>query len=146
MPKQHPTMVTTTLQGDGVTIKYDATKPNRSDAVGKAYKLVDGRGVLVADGDEIHGKVLAVEDNQKFTAAYQFGGLNFPLGDSATVSTDKGIVGALDADGNPGFVKAAPDINAAASDQAALVTSINAHLKGKGTVLDFDTENALVAM
>ena len=35
--KEHPFLVTTTLQGDGVTIKYDVTKPNRSDAVGKAY-------------------------------------------------------------------------------------------------------------
>ena len=36
--KEHPFVVTTTLKGDGTTIKYDITKPNRSDAVGKAYK------------------------------------------------------------------------------------------------------------
>ena len=45
--KEHPFLVTTTLQGDGVTIKYDVTKPNRSDAVGKAYTInADGRQSL----------------------------------------------------------------------------------------------------
>ena len=52
--KEHPFLVTTTLQGDGVTIKYDVTKPNRSDAVGKAYRMnADGKAELVGDGDPI---------------------------------------------------------------------------------------------
>ena len=57
--KEHPFVVTTTLRGDGLTIKYDITKPNRSDAVGKAYKYnrTTGKAELVADGDEIDGKV-----------------------------------------------------------------------------------------
>ena len=48
--KEHPFVVTTTFQGDGRTIKYDATKPGRSDAVGKAYKLNGDTAELVADG------------------------------------------------------------------------------------------------
>ena len=47
--KEHPFVVTTTLKGDGTTIKYDVTKPNRSDAVGKAYRMnADGKAELVA--------------------------------------------------------------------------------------------------
>ena len=58
--KEHPFVVTTTtLKGDGVTIKYDVTsKPNRSDAVGKAYRMnADGKAELVGDGEEFDGKV-----------------------------------------------------------------------------------------
>ena len=59
MLKEHPFLVTTTFQGDGTTIKYDITKPNRSEAVGKAFKINDdGKGELVDDGDEIDGKVI----------------------------------------------------------------------------------------
>ena len=80
MLKEHPFLVTTTFQGDGDTIKYDITKPNRSDAVGKAFRInpTTGEGELVDDGAEIDGKVIAVDDDHKFTGAYMFGGLTLP--------------------------------------------------------------------
>ena len=150
MLKEHPFVVTTTFQGDGDTIKYDITKPNRSDAVGKAYKInpTTGLGELVDNGDEIDGKVLSVDDDNKFTAAYMFGGLRLPLGSGATVTRGDKVVGALGAGSAKGYVKAAtkPTADIAATYSEAEVQSIVDSLKGKGTVLDFDTTEALIAL
>ena len=167
MLKEHPFLVTTTFQGDGTTIKYDITKPNRSDAVGKAFKINDdGKGELVGDGDEIDGKVIAVDDDHKFTAAYMFGGLRLPLGENATVTRGDKVVGALGASNAKGHVKALPDLSlpsdladvSAAATQAehnAVRKAVNdlkaqveelAGLKGKGTVIESDTTHALVAI
>jgi len=176
MLKEHPFLVTTTFQGDGDTIKYDATKPNRSDAVGKAFKInADGKGELVGDGDEIDGKVISVDDDHKFTGAYMFGGLNFPLGENQTVARGDKLVGALGANRAKGHVKAvsAPaalpsDITAIGADGdvdsdtkrltahnaartqinsvSATVKGLVAAAKGKGSVLNSDTTHALVAL
>ena len=167
MLKEHPFLVTTTFQGDGSTIKYDATKPNRSDAVGKAFKInADGKGELVGDGDEIDGKVISVDDDHKFTGAYMFGGLNLPLGQNATVARGDKVVGALGASSAKGHVKALPDLSLpadlddvsatatqaehnavrkAVNDLKAQVTEL-ASLKGKGSVINSDTTHALVAL
>ena len=107
--KEHPFVVTTTLKGDGTTIKYDVTKPNRSDAVGKAYRYnkTTGKAELVADGEEIDGKVLHVDDKHNITAAYMFGGLRLPLGATEEVARGDKLVGALGPDSAKGYVKAA---------------------------------------
>ena len=147
MLKEHPFLVTTTFQGDGTTIKYDITKPNRSDAVGKAFKInAAGKGELVEDGDEIDGKVIAVNDNHEFTGAYMFGGLTLPLGNGATVARGDKVVGALGASSAKGHVKGAPAIPASASNEAAVLAAVTATLKGSGKVLKSDTTHALVAM
>ena len=163
--KEHPFVVTTTLQGDGDTIKYDITKPGRSDAVGKAFKInADGKGELVADGDAIDGKVIEVDDDHKFTAAYMFGGLRFPLGDSNTVARGDKIVGALGVDSAKGYVRSADAVAAntdledvsAGPTQAehnAVRGAINDIYDdlvtlgdgGSGKVLEFDSVDALVA-
>ena len=147
MLKEHPFLVTTTFQGDGTTIKYDITKPNRSDAVGKAFKInSDGKGELVGDGDEIEGKVISVDDDHKFTGAYMFGGLRLPLGNGVTVKRGDKVVGALGASSAKGHVKGAPAIPASASNEAAVLAAVTATLKGQGNVLNFDTTDALVAL
>ena len=175
MLKEHPFLVTTTFQGDGDTIKYDATKPNRSDAVGKAFKInADGKGELVVDGDEIDGKVISVDDDHKFTGAYMFGGLNLPLGENQTVARGDKLVGALGANKAKGHVKAISAPAALPSDLAELeatdidtdaekltvhnaartqinsvsatVSALVAAAKGKGSVINSDTTHALVAM
>ena len=164
--KEHPFVVTTTLRGDGVTIKYDITKPNRSDAVGKAYRMnADGKAELAGDGDPIDGKVNHVDDANNITAAYMFGGLRLPLGDGETVAKGDRLVGALGPDSAKGYVKAVPELSlpsdleevAAAATQAehnAVRTAVNSlkaevetlsGLKGKGSVVDFDSIHALVA-
>ena len=164
--KEHPFVVTTTLQGDGTTIKYDITKPGRSDAVGKAFKInADGKGELVSDGDEIDGKVLDVDDDNKFTAAYMFGGLRFPIGHNETVAQGDRIVGALGPHSRKGYIKALPaltlptdlDESIAGSPTVAQINTTNAAvnslkeqvevlegLKGKGNVLEVDSVHALV--
>ena len=164
MLKEHPFLVTTTFQGDGSTIKYDITKPNRSDAVGKAFKLnADGKGELVGNGDEIEGKVIAVDDDHKFTAGYMFGGLTLPLGTGETVARGDKVVGALGASSAKGHIKAATeptaleavvaaDINTepekvtAHNAARAQITNIVNARKGKGSVVEFDTTHALVAL
>lgn len=164
MLKEHPWLVTTTFQGDGSTIKYDSTKPNRSDAVGKAFKINDdGKGELVGDGDEIDGKVIAVDDDHKFTAAYMFGGLTLPLGNGATVTRGDKVVGALGPSSAKGHIKAATEPEALAAIAATdfdtageelvvhnaareQITNIVNALKGKGSVIESDTTHALVAL
>ena len=146
MLKEHPFLVTTTFQGDGTTIKYDITKPNRSDAVGKAFKLNGDKAELVEDGDEIDGKVIEVDDDHKFTGAYMFGGLRLPLGEGETVSRGDRVVGALGAGSARGHVKGAPALPASPADEAALSTAVTATLKGSGKVVESDTTHAIVAM
>ena len=147
MLKEHPWLVTTTFQGDGTTIKYDITKPNRSDAVGKAFKInANGQGELVGDGEEIDGKVIAVDDDDKFTAAYMFGGLTLPLGNSATVARGDKVVGALGAGSAKGHVKGAPAVNAGETTTETLASQVVNARKGAGKVLESDTTHALVAM
>lgn len=165
MLKEHPFLVTTTFQGDGKTIKYDATKSNRSEAVGKAFKInADGKGELVGDGDEIDGKVISVDDDHKFTGAYMFGGLNLPLGDGETVARGNKVVGALGASSAKGHVKAVTEPTAltdvgAATDLDTAAEVLTAHnavreqirnivnaRKGKGSVINSDTTHALVAL
>ena len=174
--KEHPFVVTTTLRGDGVTIKYDITKPNRSDAVGKAYKYnkTTGKAELVADGDEIDGKVLHVDDKHNITGAYMFGGLILPLGDSQEVARGDKLVGALGPSSAKGYVKAVSTPTALPTDIAAVAaeadidtdterlavinadrTQINSvsetvgdlvdTVKGNGKVMDSDTTHALVS-
>ena len=162
--KEHPFVVTTTLKGDGTTIKYDITKPNRSDAVGKAYKYnkTTGKAELVADGEEIDGKVLHVDDKHNITGAYMFGGLRLPLGNSATVAKSDKLVGALGPDSAKGYVKAASSAAALEAleatdidDDAKKLAAYNAArtqisnlvdaTQGKGSVVDFDATDALAA-
>ena len=161
--KEHPFVVTTTLKGDGVTIKYDVTKPNRSDAVGKAYRMnADGKAELVGDGEEFDGKVTHVDDKHNITGAYMFGGLRLPLGESATVAKGDKLVGALGPDSAKGYVKAASSAAALEAleatdidDDAKKLAAYNAArtqisnlvdaTQGKGSVVDFDATDALVA-
>lgn len=164
--KEHPWLVTTTFQGDGDTIKYDATKSNRSDAVGKAFKInANGKAELVGDGDEFHGKVIGgVNDKHQFTGAYMFGGLTLPLGTGATVKRGDKLVGALGAGSAKGHVKAVTeptaldaigsdtDVDAAGEVRAELnkanaqITNIVNARKGSGKVLEFDSTHALAAL
>ena len=161
--KEHPFALTTTFQGDGRTIKYDATKPGRSDAVGKAYKLNGDKAELVADGDEIDGIVIEVDDDHKFTGAYMFGGLLLPIGVNQVVAQGDRLVGALGPNNAKGYVKAAGDAPSALADvaevdvdtNAEIVTVVNAgrtainalgsEAKGKGHVLKVDATHALAA-
>ena len=103
------------------------------------------------------------------TAAYMFGGLRLPIGDSETVAKGDKLVGALGPSSAKGYVKTAPELQSA-ERFAALVTAdiddgcraeccsngditpledpgCNATLalKGKGAVINFDTTDALVS-
>lgn len=161
--KENVFLETDTYRGDGTTILYDATKRNRSDAVGKAYKRnPDGTHSLVDDGEEVEGIVLQVASDNRFTGAYLFGGLFFLIGDGETVTRNSKIVGALGPDSAKGYVKDAPSMPSALADLAATeidddaeklaaynaarqaINSIVAASKGKGNVLNFDTTKALV--
>lgn len=105
--KEHPFVVTSSFTADGDTIAYNKNMENRSTAVGKAFTLnADGKAELVDDGDEIIGKVLAVDDDNVMTGAYICGGLRLPIGDNQTVARGDKLVGALGANNAKGYVKA----------------------------------------
>ncbi|MDE0482867.1 MAG: hypothetical protein OXI67_09835 [Candidatus Poribacteria bacterium] len=175
--KEHPFVVTSSFTADGDTITYDKNAENRSAAVGKAFKVnADGKAELVADGDEIVGKVLAVDEDNVITGAYICGGLRLPLGDSVTVARGDKLVGALGADSAKGFVKAvaaAPEavsitdtdytttnfanfaeaseaVDSVVDELTSTATAVNALgeivNKGRGLVVDFDEIDALVAL
>ena len=151
--KEHPFQVTTTLQGDGVTIKYDITKPNRSDAVGKAYFYNSSTSQYELSGtdDPIEGKVIDVDDDHKFTAAYMSGGLKLPLGTNATVAKGDKLVGAQQGS-NKGYVKAAVKPTRPSTDLADLTAATTTaqqiidSQKGRGYVQDFDTTHVLTPL
>lgn len=170
--KEHPFVVTTSIPHDKKTIKYDITAKHRSTAVGKVYKINDdGKAELPADGEEFDGVIIAVDATQ-ITAAYLFGGLRVPIANGETVKRGDKLVAGLGASSAKGYVKAvsAPadlptdladiagtDVGSAAaiataenagraqinSVSATVEALVNA-LKGKGSVLEFDTTHALI--
>ena len=164
--KEHPHVVTTSIPHDKKTIKYDITAKHRSTAVGKVYKINDeGRAELPADGEAFDGVIIAVDDTQ-ITAAYLFGGLRVPLASNETVKRGDKLVAGLGPSSAKGFVKAVPaltlpddlaEVSAAATqaEHNAVRTALNslksavaelAGLKGKSSVLEFDTTHALITM
>ena len=171
--KEHPFVVTTSIPHDKSTIKYDITKKNRSTAVGRVYKINDdGKAELPADGEEFDGVIIAVDDTQ-ITAAYMFGGLRVPLASNETVKRGDKLVAGLGPSNAKGYVKAvsapanlptdftdleATDIDTDAEKLTAYnaartqINSVSATVgalvdavKGKGSVLEFDTTHALMA-
>ncbi|RKU09556.1 hypothetical protein C6502_12745 [Candidatus Poribacteria bacterium] len=168
--KEHPHVVTTSIPHDKSTITYDITKKNRSTAVGKVYKINDaGKAELPADGEEFDGVIIAV-DSTHITAAYMFGGLRVPLAKAAdgtvvTVARSNKLVAGVDASNSnaKGYVKAvtlptdlaalaAADIDTDAekltayNDARTQINNVVAALKGKGSVLAFDTTHALITL
>ncbi len=171
--KEHPFVVTTSIPHDKSTIKYDITKKNRSTAVGRVYRINDdGQAELPADGEEFDGVIIAVDDTQ-ITAAYLFGGLRVPIASNKTVKRGDKLVAGLGPSNAKGYVKAvsapaglptdlanleAADIDTEAEKLTvhnAARTQINSVsatvgdlvdiVKGKGSVLEFDTTHALMA-
>ena len=171
--KEHPFVVTTSIPHDKSTIKYDITKKNRSTAVGRVYKINDdGKAELPADGEEFDGVIIAVDDTQ-ITAAYMFGGLRVPIASGETVARGDKLVAGLGPSNAKGYVKAvsapanlpadladtaagdvgsAADIATAENAGRAQINNVSATvgdvidaLKGKGSVLEFDTTHALMA-
>ena len=117
--KEHAFIVTSSFNADNDTITYDKNTENRSTAVGKAFTInANGKAVLVADGDEIVGKVLAVDDDNVMTGAIICAGLRLPLGDSQTVARGDKLVGALGPKSTKGFVKAVPSPPSAVATNA----------------------------
>ena len=161
--KEHPFLATTSFKHDKKTITYDPTAPNRSTAVGKVYKLNDdGVAELPADGEEFDGVIIAVDATQ-ITGAYLFAGLRVLLASGATVKRGDKLVAGLGPSNAKGYVKAvafpedlatlaATDIDTDAEKLTvhnAARTQINevvAALKGKGSVLEFDTTHALITL
>lgn len=161
--KEHPHVVTTSIKHDKETITYDITAKHRSTAVGKVYKINDdGKAELPADGEAFDGVIIAVDATQ-ITGAYICGGLRVPLANGATVKRGDKLVAGLGPSSAKGYVKAvalpddleafvAADIN---TDQEKLdaynaartqLNAVVAALKGKGSVLEFDTTHALVTL
>ena len=151
MLKEHPHVVTTSIPHDNSTITYDITKPNRSDAVGKVYKRnADGKAELPGDGEAFDGVIIAVDDKQ-ITGAYICGGLRVPIANGETVARGDKLVAGLGPSKAKGYVKAAiagtrPADDADAAAVRTAVQSLADAVKGKGSVLEFDTTHALITL
>lgn len=174
--KEHPHVVTTSIPHDKKTIQYDITAKHRSTAVGKVYKINDdGKAELPADGEAFDGVVIAVDATQ-ITGAYICGGLRVPLASGATVKRGDTLVAGLGPSSAKGYVKAVAALTALPADTAVddvaagdvdsnaknaaeqthtrtyakgvgtTVGDILAALKGKGSVLEFDTTHALITL
>ena len=172
--KEHPFVVTTSIPHDKSTIKYDITKPNRSAAVGKVYRINDdGKAELPPDGEAFDGVIIAVDDTQ-ITAAYLFGGLRVPLASGETVARGDKLVAGLGPSNAKGYVKAVsapadlpanledltsddidtdPEKLTAYNAARTQINSVSATVgglvnaaKGKGSVLEFDTTHALMTI
>lgn len=170
--KEHPLVVTTSIPHDQSTITYDITKPNRSTAVGRVYKInADGKAELPADGEAFDGVIIAVDDRQ-ITAAYRFGGLRVPLANGATVARGDKLIAGVGPSNAKGYVKpvsapadlpedlaelVATDIDddtkklAAHNAARTAINSLSETVAGlvsvaesKGAVLDFDATHALI--
>lgn len=84
-----------TYKIDDSTITYDATEANGSAEVGRAVTLSTHDTVaLAADGEEIEGKLISVEADDKCTVQVK-GMMTLPGGTSATLTPGKKIVGDL---------------------------------------------------
>ncbi len=171
--KEHPFLATTSFKHDKSTITYDITKPNRSTAVGKVYRInEDGVAELPADGEAFDGVITAVDDTQ-ITGAYLFAGLRVPLASNATVKRGDKLVAGLGPSTAKGYVKAVSAVTDLPTDFEALestnidddakklaaynaartqIDSVSATVgglieavKGKGSVINFDATHALLA-
>ena len=150
--KEHPFLATTSFKHDKSTIQYDITKPNRSTAVGKVYRInEDGVAVLPADGEAFDGVITAVDDTQ-ITGAYLFAGLRVPLASKETVKRGDKLVAGLGPSSAKGYVKSASvddlaDVSAVPTqaEHNAVRAAMNTLKKGKGSVIDFDATHALIA-
>ncbi|GIW06367.1 MAG: hypothetical protein KatS3mg060_1172 [Dehalococcoidia bacterium] len=121
-----------TFRIDNATITYDATQPGGSAVVGRAVGLsAAGTVELVANGDEVLGKLIAVEPN--LTATVQTGGYcTLPGGQGASLTLGKRIVGALGPGNARGYIR---EVN----------TSVAAELGvARGLIVDASTASATV--
>jgi len=102
-----------TFKVDNSTITYSAAVANGSSQVGLAVGLsADGTIELVGDGEEVVGKLLKVESDNKATV--QVGGfMTLPGGDSATLTLGAKIVGDLGAASAEGYIRAVNTATAA---------------------------------
>lgn len=98
---------TETFAIDNSTIVYDGTKVGGADAtmLGKAVAMSAADTVkLVADGDLVIGKLLAVESDNKALVQVE-GTCTLPQGNGATTTFGKKFVGALGAASAKGYIR-----------------------------------------
>lgn len=96
-----------TYKIDNSTILFDRTKANGSAQVGLAVTLSAANTVaLTADADEVIGKLIKVEGDNKATVMTE-GTMELPGGDSATLTLGTKIVGDLGASSAKGYIRSA---------------------------------------
>lgn len=98
---------------DNSTILFDRTKSNGSAQIGLAVTLSAANTVaLAADGDEVIGKLIKVEADNKATVQTD-GTMELPGGDGATLTLGAKIVGDLGAAAAKGYIRAVNTATAA---------------------------------
>lgn len=116
-----------TYKIDDSTITYDATKPGGSEQVGLAVTFSAADTVaLTADADEVIGKLILVESDDKCTVMTD-GTMALPGGDGAALTLGTKIVGDLGAGNAKGYIRSA------ASGQAAELLVARGRIENAGT-------------
>ncbi len=116
-----------TYKIDDSTITYDGTKAGGSAQVGLAVTFSAADTVaLCADADEVVGKLILVEADDKCTVQTE-GTMTLPGGDSATLTLGTKIVGDLGAASAKGYIRSA------ASAQAAELLVARGRIENAGT-------------
>jgi hypothetical protein len=94
-----------TFKIDDSTITYDSTEDGGSAQVGLAVTLsTDDTVALVADGNDVLGKLIKVESDDKAVVQTK-GYCTLPGGDSASLTLGEKIVGDLGAAAAKGYIR-----------------------------------------
>lgn len=114
------------------TIVYDATEEGGSAQVGLAVTLESSNSIsLVGDGEQVEGKLIAVEPGGFCVVQYQ-GNMELPAGNGASLTAGKKIVGALNASSAEGYIR-------------EVATGTAAELgRARGEIIDNSTTTAVV--
>lgn len=114
------------------TIVYNATLPGGSAQVGLAVSIESNNLItLVGADEEVEGKLIKVEPDG-MCVVQNGGNMTLPGGESATLTAQTKIVGALGAVAAEGYIKS-----------AAAGTAAH-HIVSRGTIIDSSTATAVV--
>lgn len=120
-----------TFKIDDSTITYSATTDGGSSQVGLAVALsAAGTVELVGDAEEVVGKLIMVDANDKATVQVK-GTMTLPGGSGASLTLGKKIVGDLGAGSAEGYIR---EVNTAAAAELGVA---------RGMILDAGTTTAV---
>lgn len=121
-----------TFKIDNSTVTYSATETGGSSKVGLAVNLsTDDTVQTVGDGEAVLGKLISVSADN-YAKVQIRGFMSLPAGNSASLTLNKKIVGALNASSAEGYIR---EVNTATAAELGLC---------RGMIINNDTTTAVV--